>query len=308
VVDGKDLYALVDVSPPISSTGNALDVQRVVRVPSGCGVPVAVSESPGLTVGGLAVAQGQVYWGTGDGIMSAPVAGGAPSTVVAAPLAYGVRILVHGNQLYWSDGQGDVSTVALAGGSPRLVASGLTGDFAVDDSNLYATILGEPGDSGADAQDDGGAASGTGSVVAVPLAGGPVTTLASQQHRPGDPVVSGGTIYWINGSTSGVDTYFADGTIRTMSAPGATPSTLASGETGPSELTLIGTTLYWINGENSMFAATIRKLPAGGSPTDVVRTSPPGIYGAQGFTVDATRVYWAISSTVTESDIFSAPN
>jgi hypothetical protein len=117
----------------------------------GAGTPI-----PGIDPGSaFAVDDDTMYWarshagGTGD-IVSAPVAGGAP-TVLATGLGSPIHLSLGSDALYWVDegqtsidcgsGPGDVSSVPKSGGSVRILAKQLydTSLFAV--SGTTAVVL-----------------------------------------------------------------------------------------------------------------------------------------------------------------------
>jgi hypothetical protein len=211
-------------------------------------------------------------------------------------------IAVQNNRLYWTDIGGALSTVPVGGGAPQVLASGFgkLGGLAVDDSNVYFAETCSATDASCPYTGLGTAATvGTGRLLSVPIAGGAVTTLATQQLNPTSVVIDTGNIYWISSGTYGKDTPAPNGSVLTMSKAGAVPTVLVAGELAPGSLRLQGTSLYWVNASGES-AIAIRKLIVGGTVSSV---GPLGGGSVFVITVDATQVYWG-----TGSGILAAPN
>jgi hypothetical protein len=140
--------------------------------------------------GGVAVAGGYAYWTTEQSILSVPTTGGATNTVASGVSA--LDIAAHDDRLFWIDVGGSLSAVHVAGATPQVLASGFgnLGGLAVDDSNAYFTErCSAPDASCAYVGGGAAAAAGTGRLLSVPLAGGAVTTLATEQLNPISAIV-----------------------------------------------------------------------------------------------------------------------
>ena len=106
--------------------------------------------------------------------------------------------------------------------------------LAVDATHLYWI------DAGTDSTP-----SATGSVVRMPIAGGPVQTLASEQYGPLGIAVDRSRVYWGVGGPGG--TY--DGALMAMPLAGGNPETLASeGMAYFGAIAVDDQSVYWVNG------------------------------------------------------------
>jgi hypothetical protein len=87
--------------------------------------------------------------------------------------------------------------------------------------------------------------SGDGSVIAIALAGGQPTTLASGQTSPVGAAVSGSDLYWTNAGTAGNG--HSDGSVMKLSLKddGGAPVTLATSQQSPGPLAASAKSLYW---------------------------------------------------------------
>ena len=122
----------------------------------------------------FAVDATSVYW-LGDGVMKAAKGGGPTMTLTTAtgPVLPMAGIAVDGTNVYWSSGPpaetSGVNKVPLDGGvtTPvfELMSTSAPGPIAIDDTNVYYV-------------------DGSGDLLRAPLAGGPVTTLATGQVNP----------------------------------------------------------------------------------------------------------------------------
>ena len=183
-------------------------------------VPVAGDGSYATTTGYTAAAAGTYQWTasySGD-IGNNPAASGCGAEQVEISPA---------PALYWTDGLGDIPTVTVIGGVPTAP------HVVVNDQNGPAWVAAS-----------GGtvywADRGTGAIMAVPVAGGTPTALASGQNDPTDVAVDNGTVYWADSSVT-------DGAIMAVPVTGGTPVVLASGQPDPISLTASGGVVYWID-------------------------------------------------------------
>ena len=108
------------------------------------GGPVTVLADGLVSPGALLCLQTNVYFRTWTSILSIPVAGGAPTTIVGDMTEPAIRLASDGASLYWptaSSASPSVEAAALDGSSRRTIASAQTGliDVAVDDASVYWT-------------------------------------------------------------------------------------------------------------------------------------------------------------------------
>jgi hypothetical protein len=163
-------------------------------------------------------------------VAKAPLAGGAVTTL-ASSLDSPTAIALHATNLYWTDGppfQGRIMTVPIAGGAPSPLATSLSptpNALAVDGSQAYATTeLGT-------------------TIVSVPLSGGTLRTLATNQTGPTALLLDGGFLYWVLQGNA----FEASGALARMPVSGGTPQILAEGQADPFALTMDSTAIYWVN-------------------------------------------------------------
>jgi hypothetical protein len=208
--------AVDDQSVYFATLGTSGEVAGVVAsVPIGGGDVVTIAsdqDSPR----GIAVDSSNVYWTTADGfVMKASIAGG-PATQIVTTESLAGALTVDEKNLYWLTPSG-VWTAPLSGlpdgGGPTLIATaqgfnsnedaiGVEGGawLAVDATYVYWT--------------DGDSATGT--VAAVPLAGGAVTILASGEIQPTGIAVGASGVYWGDLGTYGVT---GSGSLRRAGVP-----------------------------------------------------------------------------------------
>jgi hypothetical protein len=181
----------------------------VRAVPLACGVPVVLAANQDVG-GALAVDATRIYWSAGipsqdagpggsqGVILSMPLAGGAPTTLVTAAAGYRpYAMAVDGPSLFWAEVQsggmdcvGTSHVVTLPGnGSARVVLASAfgAGGFVLSPDTVYYADYGPvpcgPNDP-----------TGTGDVAKVPRAGGPVVTLASGLSAPSALVLDGANL------------------------------------------------------------------------------------------------------------------
>jgi hypothetical protein len=187
--------------------------------------------SPAGFIAGVAVDSGTLYWiaqnqGT---VFSVPVAGGTP-TVVASGLNTPASIVIHAGIIYMTDAAGDIMSVPTGGGTVTTLLQGPglppnvieVADFspalAVDDNNIYFSQTYAPEQTIAKMSLTGGTmtvlakADPVGIAVdannlywidgntvdEVPIAGGAVKVLASNQTAAAGPYLDDTSVYWGN--------------------------------------------------------------------------------------------------------------
>jgi hypothetical protein len=126
-----------------------------------------------------------------------------------------------------------------------------------------------------------------GDVMKVPVAGGSLVTLASQQATPAGIAVDGTNVYWTN---AGAGT----GSVMKVPAAGGAPTTLATIKSSPYGIAVdpldVGGSppgsaswVYWVDIES---APAVMKVPvAGGSPVTLASASSPSAIAVRAGTV-----------------------
>lgn len=130
-----------------------------------------------------------------------------------------------------------------------------------------------------------------GSVMKVPLGGGPSITLASAQTEVAGIAVDSTSVYWVNSGNG------TNGTVMKIPLDGGALTTLASGQSDPKGITVDGASIYWTNtsGEGNG-NGTVMKTPLDGGTISTLASVPPNnpygsVLGGQ-IAVDGTSAYW----------------
>ena len=219
----------------------------------------------------IAADDSYVYWtttGTTSTIDQAPVGGGGATVLYSSEDDYPSALAVVSGEVYWADEviQGAVSRIPVGGGASIPVASDVAypTTLTANGGVLYFTLLSTTSDS-------------AGAVLSVPVGGGTVATLASQQEidegEPSSIAVGGGNVYW---------TTYSD----IVSAPvGGGPATTFASQQYASAVTADAQNVYWA----SSWQEAILKQPAGGGSAVTLAS---GQYYPNAIAVDATNVYW----------------
>ncbi len=180
----------------------------IMRVPVGGGTAVALAAFPCYPTD-LALDATNVYW-TCFGpkpsalLMSVAKAGGIPTTIASstAPLS----LAVDATSIYWVGG-GSVMKAAKCGGTPVALTTPVQGQYPIgltlDSTSLYWTLTGT---------NPYNTAYG---VQSLPLAGGSVTTLVSNQADPMGIVVDQDSVYWTDFGLYGV--FATSGSVMKLS-------------------------------------------------------------------------------------------
>lgn len=201
-------------------------------------------------------------------ILSVPIQGGS-ATSLATSNGGIAGFATDGHDIYFADQQG-IESVAATGGTLQLLASGSAGfgSLAVIGSNIIAT-------SGA----QGGA------VLAVPLQGGPTTTLATQQPNASFPMLCGTDICWWTGATPlGAAGSSGPGAVEQIDSNGNMTS-LAQAPFFPWSLVFDGTDFFETVACDAC-DGTLLRIPLTGGPSVSM--------GSGSFvTVDDSCAYWS---------------
>jgi hypothetical protein len=183
--------------------------------------------------------------------------------------------------VYWTTGT-EVMRVPLAGGDalPVAIAQNGANALGIDSRSIYWTNKGGP--------------TATGSVVALALDGGTVTTLASGQDSPGAVAVADAGVYFVVGGT-----YLADGgrspaSVLSVPLAGGTPATVVSGLGPIGPVATNGDVVAFVVSSVAGTVSQISTAPSVGGATTVLATSN---HFVPAIAVDATTVYWADASS-----------
>jgi hypothetical protein len=290
--------------------------------------------SEGNEPNGLAVSGSDVYWASvawdsdagpsGWGTVQTVTTDGGAVTVLGAGLLP-LSVVADDANVYWTtmesrDDAGvqiqgaQILRTPRAGGTTTVLLSGanITAALAIDAQNLYWGA--------------GATAGATGGVVmAMPLAGGTPTTLATAStgqnvdavaadgeavywatHMYSQANVPSGTLSKVTLATRVVSTlaatelpaavtvgpsgvYWTDnGRVLTVGLDGGPVTTIATSDTGTTgPVAIDAASVYWSD------AANIWKAPLGGGAPTVLAPLRQGYGAATGLAVDGTSVYWA---------------
>jgi len=256
---------------------------------SGVTTVVAIGGACGLGTD-IVVIGATLYWTSGDSsqttLNATPLAGGTTTTVATSTVGIS-QIVASGGTLYWLESSptenfmSAIRSVAGGGGPIKTVLSGFNsavGRFAVDAANVYYTVPTGPN------------AVGSIDLLAMPLAGGAATTLASAIWPPPIKIISTGTnVVWINQIQQ----------VWSIAVGGGSSVSLSNspGGGGPYDVAFDGTNIVWTEasgiGTPAQQGAIRAVPPTGGTVTTLYQSSDL----PQQLAIDpASRINW------TESD------
>ncbi len=194
-IDSTSVYSGAGYQPPpMGHPGNPNAF--LVKVDKMGGSLVTLASEP-AGIRNLAVDSSNVYYTTSGSVVSVPLGGGTPQTLVSLQQGTPVSIAVQGSYVYYgtdsrgSSPAGTLMRVPVGGGTPTTLASESDRIYAlaVDSANVYWGWL-----------DIG--------LKSMPLAGGTPTEVACQ--FPSAIAVSSTSLYWINADV----TYVTDSVMR----------------------------------------------------------------------------------------------
>lgn len=305
-------------APLVSCDGRCIDTRSDMTNCGACGracsitaPSVAVCEQsrcvatlydgPVIDPSHLALNSEAVYWSNLYEILTAPLQGGAVTTLVEK--ANGVLALaVDASSLYWAQMDGDLLKLPLGGGSPSTLASGpglhAAIAIALSHESVYwapravmrVPLDGSPATTVASEEATALATDETnvywmasGSVKKEPLMGGVITTLAKGQFFGAALVVNRVDAVWASAGSMG--------TVDEVSLAGGVTKTLVPAQSYLDDVTADEEHVYWAIDSGSV--SPIQAIPVGGGAARTV-FSPRDGYIPSRILVDATSVYWIL--------------
>lgn len=277
VLDGANVYWVTSTASP--------DVYRIESVPLSGGAGSIVVSSDWSEIASLKRDASYLYWEellsvNFGAIKRMPLASGPVETLYASPAGTYVPtggIAVEGPAVFFAENgypsSERISSVPIAGGMPMVLAelqlapALIVRPLVADGASVYWRA------------DDG-------TVRAVPVSGGAVTTLASGVKPLTAIALDGvGNLVWAEGDA-----------IRRVPILGGAVDTIASGVRGSTFLTVDASGLYWGEGDAvEGFGRVARLVPGGTGPatflSGISSSSPPiAVAGDQWFAADLWQI------------------
>ncbi len=182
----------------------------------------------------------------------------------------------------------DASTQIDAAGRPQeVLASGRSnpGPIALDETTVYFIDL-----SYQTQIDDG-------LVLAMPLGGGSIRTLASRQRSLSTLATDGTYVYWTTGTPC---LGCVDGEVkRVLRNGGSSVEVLASAQNLPSSVLVANGYVYWTNQGRVSGSGTLNRLQLGGQAS--VEVLLPDSFAPTALAADATHLYWASCGSLADT-------
>ncbi|MEO8379574.1 MAG: hypothetical protein ABI779_07900 [Acidobacteriota bacterium] len=271
---------LLSPHPALAQSDSNAGAESVVAAPAAA-LAIPTLLGPATTPAAITTDGSNLYIGSGNNVLSMPIAGGLATTLYAsATTCCVVAITQSGGNLYWIDPNGDPDATAIfggrtSGGSRTKVYSGFaTGQPIVDGSGLTTD------GSRLYAVDEV-----SGSLVSMNLDGSAITTLGSRYagsfstEHLNRVTVSNGMLYIADEGCTCPGGTVTPKIVRTPTAGGSFTTLFDAGAAltiRPHDLAVAGSTIFFTDSVNN----TIWKMPTGGG------TPAPFIAGAPFSRVD----------------------
>jgi hypothetical protein len=224
-------------------------------------------------LGGIAVDDTDVYWGTSAGdIRKISQSGGQPSTIASGQGGL-LAVAVAGDSLYWVTDTA-VKKAPKAGGAEHVVATlsagqGPASDIAIDAGWIYWSYAG----------------AADGAVFKAPLGDGAVQIVASMQVNTNSVAVDATGIYWGNGGSGN-----ATGSILKATLDGMVLPPLATGQDNPNRVRKDGGHVYWTNATGG----TVMRAPESGGDAKTIASTQ---VFPRGLAIAPATVVWTARGT-----------
>ena len=225
-----------------------------------------------------------VYWNVlGGAVYKAPISAPGPvtATMLANPGGQPTALVVDSSSVFWSTSSGDVWTIPSAGGTAKTIVTVSEGGLAIDGTNLYwGGIVPSMG------------AGARGSILAMALAGGAITTVATLgiSQEPTALAADGTNVYCETSAAGGP-------VIQSVPRAGGTAVTLTQIAVAAQSLAAGGGEVYWAEQDTNGIPpldSTIMEVPS--SPPGGTRvTLATGQSTVGPIVTDGVNVFWANS-------------
>jgi hypothetical protein len=213
--------------------------------------------------------------------------GAAPTPFTLVPNANPIALALDDANVYWADfGAGEIAEAPKSGGPPVVLWSSSTTQpraIAVDPTNVYVVASGSE--------------QGTSEIMAVPIAGGAVSTFASSPALLTGPIVAGpSAVHWVDGAVQSVPkaggavNSFGPGSVGYVPIAGGLATVLASGR--PASIVAIAVddrNVYWVEREGTIQQGAIAAVPKTGGQVAVLVS---GLSDPMSTAVDPSGVYF----------------
>lgn len=185
VVGDKNIYSTNYGSYQSSGYNND---GRVMKTPLNGGETVNLAEGE-MFPSYIVVDDTNVYWATKTEIRKMPLGGDKPVTL-ASSSGVPQSLILSGGYVYWTTSMAKLMRAAIDGSKVEELVDGSASNIAftglaMDETYLYWGSRGLVG-------------TNTDSIFKMPIAGGPVTTLATGQVQPAHVAVNATHVYWTN--------------------------------------------------------------------------------------------------------------
>lgn len=202
---------------------------------------------------------GDVFNATGGGLYRVPVDGGAPELLWAGQSR---SVAASPAGVFWTELYGVARRTGLDGGASQVLAPGEARPIAVDATHVYwATKL---------------------AVFRMPLAGGPVESIAAGFSISYELALDDERVYWTAGDT-----------VEVVGKDGSGRGTVATGQGYARGVASDGEHVYWLGTK----ACALQRAPVAGGPSEVLWDQPDAdLYscpsGTAKIALHGEHVYW----------------